>query len=260
MSELLRPRLLLLGEPAARPDGLERALVRSGFQVLEADRLALERVGAPLADAILLTAFQADDALARELAPVTTDAWRSVPRIAVLASDDPDQVVAAITLGADDALAAPVRPAELRARLEARLRACAELRRLREAVLAQRLMFDVFQDICASLRPDEVLETLVRRVGEALGVPRCSFVLTPPGERYGRVLAVWETPTVADLPVDLHRYPEVVEAVRSGQPVLIDDVATDPRLEAARRQWEELGRRPDLRCVAALPCGAQGRV
>src|SRR2546430_5284950 len=30
------PRLLLVGDPAARPDGLERFLVRAGFQVTEA--------------------------------------------------------------------------------------------------------------------------------------------------------------------------------------------------------------------------------
>ena len=37
VNALTRPRVLLLGDPMSRPDGLERALVRGGFQVTEAD-------------------------------------------------------------------------------------------------------------------------------------------------------------------------------------------------------------------------------
>src|SRR3989441_3210323 len=35
VSSQSRPRLLLLGDPSARPDGLERFLVRGGFEVTE---------------------------------------------------------------------------------------------------------------------------------------------------------------------------------------------------------------------------------
>ena len=36
MPEQIQSRVLLVGDPAARPDGLERFLVRAGFQVTEA--------------------------------------------------------------------------------------------------------------------------------------------------------------------------------------------------------------------------------
>ena len=35
MTESVRHRILLRGNPASRPDGLERVLVRGGFQVTE---------------------------------------------------------------------------------------------------------------------------------------------------------------------------------------------------------------------------------
>ena len=55
----------------------------------------------------------------------------------------------------------------------------------------------------------EIFQTLVRRVGQAFGLTHCSFVLTAPGETHGRVVAVYENPTVRDLHVDLDRYPEI---------------------------------------------------
>src|SRR5439155_7191643 len=36
LSQPFQPRILLVGDPAARPEGLERFLVRGGFQVTEA--------------------------------------------------------------------------------------------------------------------------------------------------------------------------------------------------------------------------------
>ena len=35
MPELVKYRILLLGNPASRPEGLEQVLVRGGFQVAE---------------------------------------------------------------------------------------------------------------------------------------------------------------------------------------------------------------------------------
>ena len=51
-------------------------------------------------------------------------------------------------------------------------------------------MFDILEELSAALRSDAIVETLVRRVGVALELPRCSFLLASPWERYGRVVAV----------------------------------------------------------------------
>ena len=48
---LARPRVLLVGDAAARPAGLERALTRAGFQLVEREHAAAD----PEADAILIT-------------------------------------------------------------------------------------------------------------------------------------------------------------------------------------------------------------
>src|SRR5205807_555784 len=83
----------------------------------------------------------------------------------------------------------------------------------------------------------EIFQTLVRRVGQAFGLTHCSFVLTAPGEDKGRVVAVYENPAIRDLRVELERYPEIQEAIRTERPVIIHDVHDHPLFETIRKRW-----------------------
>ena len=111
-----RPRVLLVGEAAARPEGLERALTRAGFQLLEQEDPALR----PASDAILITLSQLGpgDRLIADY-PVNNG---STPQVVVLSSADPDGPAAALARGAADALVAPIHLPELCARLHTRIR------------------------------------------------------------------------------------------------------------------------------------------
>ena len=112
---LVRARLLLTGDAAARPAGLERALTRAGFHIAETTHGGHE----PPPDAVLTTLPAADfDHLGELLA----DAAVEPPRIVVFAAEDHDGPAAALALGAADALAAPVHLPELCARISARIR------------------------------------------------------------------------------------------------------------------------------------------
>lgn len=254
-----RPRVVLVGDPSLRPDGLERALVRAGFQVLEAGVVPDEATPDALPDLALLTAAAADEALATELARLSGGAWAGVPVFAVLASADPEGAMTALQLGASEALNAPVHLGELCARVTARLRGRAGAEAARRDRQASAAMFDVFAEVSTAIRPEEILQTLVRRVGAALDLAHCSFILTPPGEPTGRVVAVHESPTHRDLTVELARYPEVLEAVRTGAPVYVADIHTDPRFSAARAEWEERQLRVTIRSVLAIPVPLGGR-
>jgi two-component system, cell cycle response regulator len=111
-----RPRVLLLGEAAARPEGLERALTRAGFQLLEQEDPAVR----PTSDAILITLSRLGpgDCLIAGC-PVNHG---STPQLVVLSSADPDGPAAALARGAADALVAPVHLPELCARIYTRIR------------------------------------------------------------------------------------------------------------------------------------------
>jgi len=259
VTDASRPRILLLGDPAARPEGLERALVRGGFQVTEAERVGADQSPATLAEVVVLAAQRADEVLAADLEQLETPPWRVVPRVVVLASTDRDGPTRALELGADDAIASPVNLAELNARLRARLRTRDDAQSAKEAMLSRELMFEILQDLASTLRSDEIVETLVRRVGLALELAHCSFIVAAPGERYGRVVAVCESPATRDLRVDLNRYPEIQEGLRTGRPVLVTEMATDPLFQDIRPLWAEQGVTVDIRSEAVIPVALQGR-
>ena len=113
------PKVLLVGDPSARPAGLERALTRAGFELLEGTNCSVD----PGADAVLLTL---NDITEPSLGHLLTSSAEPVealpPRIVIIAAPDRDAPATAIGLGAQDALAAPIHLPELCARLHAHIR------------------------------------------------------------------------------------------------------------------------------------------
>ena len=255
-------RILLVGDPAARPDGLERFLVRGGFQVTEAPYppSGPERAEPHPPDLVLFSiaakAAGFVDAV-RDLA--TAGRFAGAPVVVLLADGGADGVAEALQAGARDAMATPVHFGELRARIEADLRQRSDQQEARDALRTRDLLFDIFQEVSAALRADEIFQTLVRRVGHAFGLTHCSFVLTAPGEDKGRVVAVYENPGIRDLRVELERYPEIQEAIRTERPVLIRDVHEHPLFEAIRKRWAEQHVEVNVQSAVALPVFVQGR-
>ena len=257
MPELARPRILLIGNPAARPEGLERLLVRGGFQVTEAS--ASGREGPP-PDLLLYAPEPGVADLVTEVRDLATrPGFGGAPVFVVLTEGGAEAAAEALLAGARDVLLAPVHLPELRARLDAHVRVRSELREAQEALRARDLLFDIFQEVSAALRADEIFQTLVRRVGQAFGLSHCSFVLTAPGEDKGRVVAVYENPAIRDLRVDLERYPEIQEAIRTERPVVINDVHEHPLFESIRKRWTQQQIEVNVQAAVALPVFVQGR-
>jgi diguanylate cyclase (GGDEF)-like protein len=114
-----RPKVLLAGDASARPSGLERALTRAGFQLIEHE----DNTPEPQADAVLITLAGVNGISIQAPFPVpAADPSTSPVQIVLLASSDPDGPAAALLRGASDALAAPIHLPELCARLHARIR------------------------------------------------------------------------------------------------------------------------------------------
>jgi diguanylate cyclase (GGDEF)-like protein len=114
-----RPKVLLVGDPAARPSGLERALTRAGFQLVERESSAID----PDSDAVLITVGEVNESSLADLIPRSSNGpENSPPGVVIIASDNRDAAAAALALGAADALAAPIHLPELCARLHARIR------------------------------------------------------------------------------------------------------------------------------------------
>jgi diguanylate cyclase (GGDEF)-like protein len=253
LPDLLRHRILLLGSPSNRPEGLERVLVRGGFQVTEA-----ASVTPP--DFILYTPDSSVANLADAIRAMATDAAHGGAPIFVLLTQGPaDAATESLLAGARDVLVAPIDLSELRARLDVHIRTRTEAREAQEALRARDLLFDIFQEVSSAVRADEIFQTLVRRVGQAFGLSHCSLVLTAPGDDKGRVVAVYENPAIRDLRVDLGRYPEIQEAIRTERPVVIQNVHEDPLFASIRQHWNKQKIEVNVQAAVALPVFVQGR-
>jgi two-component system cell cycle response regulator len=253
LPDAFRHRILLLGNPTSRPEGLERVLVRSGFQVTES------ATGTP-PDFVLYTPDPGLADLADEVRALTRRPdYGGAPVFVLLPAGSSSAATEALLAGARDALVGAVHLPELRARLDAHIRERAEAREAQEALRARDLLFDIFQEVSSAVRADEIFQTLVRRVGQAFGLSHCSLVLTAPGDDKGRVVAVYENPAIRDLRVDLGRYPEIQEAIRTERPVVIQNVHEDPLFASIRQHWSKQQIEVNVQAAVALPVFVQGR-
>ena len=81
------------------------------------------------------------------------------------------EYVRVLDAGAADVLSGPTHLPELAARLHARVTGAAEALRAISLTHQTSRLFDIFQDIAVAFRPEEILHTLVQRMGDALGPP-----------------------------------------------------------------------------------------
>jgi len=261
VTDLVRPHLLLAGDLAARPEGLEQFLVRGGFLVdaIPEGLAPLREAERESADAVVLCGRAVDEGILETVGVFRASAeWSDIPLVVIALTGGSEAVASLISAGANDALAAPVDLGELRARLDRQLEVRRYLREVRETLRSRDLLFDIFQEVSAALRAEEIFQTLVRRVGQALGLAHCSFVLTSPGEAFGRVVAVYENPSVRDLRVELSRYPEIEEALRTERPVVVQNVMEHPLFAQIRERWAAQSVDVNVRCAVALPGFVQG--
>lgn len=245
----MRERVFLFGDFAARPEGLERALIRAGFALAEGE----DSHAASAPELALVAVRDSGPELDRALARFHGGAWADVPVIVLLATPGRDGVSRALSLGAADALAAPIDTGELGARLEARLRSRAEMQRAAGSGTLSHELFLAIEDIASAQRPQEMLEKLVRRLGSALGSAHCACLNPSPDRRHARLVAVHEHPTLRDVAVDLFHYPEAVEAAVSGRTVYAPEVLRDGLFLAHLAQWPDSPEVHEIASAAAVP-------
>ncbi|HET8634173.1 MAG TPA: GAF domain-containing protein [Gemmatimonadales bacterium] len=95
-------------------------------------------------------------------------------------------------------------------------------------------VIEILQEISGSLHFVDIVQAVARRLGEAFGLDRSSIFLSERDGRTVRLVASYEDPSIRNYVVDLERYPELRQALQTGQTVHIDDVATDASLRHAR--------------------------
>ncbi len=138
--------------------------------------------------------------------------------------------------GADDLARWPREAEELRFRTRAHLRVAETILELADKERDAKAMLHLTQTLSSSLDFSEILYTVVRRIAEVVNVDRVSIVLAPENEPLsaGYVVAASDNQGITNLRIELDKYPEIVEVLRTRTPLTIRDAATHPVLEGVR--------------------------
>ena len=93
------------------------------------------------------------------------------------------------------------------------------------------MIIELLRELAGSLNYRDIVHAVARRIGYALELDRCSVFLTEKGGGSVHLVASYEDPSLRSQMVDLAEYPELRQALDSGEIVNIPDVIHEPALE-----------------------------
>jgi PAS domain S-box-containing protein len=165
---------------------------------------------------------------------------KDLPVVVMTALDAEDEIARAFEAGADDFVRKPFKTAELVARIRGQLRLRGVMDKLERKEKDGQVVLELTQALASNLDIRGILFTVVQRIAEVAKVDRVSIVLVRDQGEVGYVVAASDDEHLRDLPIDLTKYPEIRQALSSGEPVVIPDAATHPLLELVRHDSHAL--------------------
>jgi len=100
---------------------------------------------------------------------------------------------------------------------------------------------EVTKAATSTLELDKVLYVIVRRIATLVAALRCSILTVDEASGTCTVLASSDNPAISGLRIELKKYPEVLRAIATHRPGVINDVFNDPMLHGVRDSLERLG-------------------
>jgi len=149
--------------------------------------------------------------------------------IMVSGTSDTNTIVNTFRQGADDFIVKPFNELELIARIEAQSKLRKFYRSLEEKNRELELIRDITKTVSKSLDSGEILYSVVKKTAEFIHATRCSIVLIGENDE-AYIVASHESPTIRDLKIDLKKYPELKKALLTREPLVIEDMGSDPIL------------------------------
>lgn len=174
---------------------------------------------------------------------------RYIPIVMITAKKDKEHLVAAFEAGADDYLTKPFAHFELLIRINSTLHRSSIQSVIERKARDSAVLLEISQAITSTLNTREILQIIVDRIAEIIEVKRCSIARVHEADGCGHVLASSDAPDVSGLRIDLERYPEIREVIRTGKSLLIEDAKNHPLMENVREHIVKL----DFNTILVLP-------
>jgi PAS domain S-box-containing protein len=180
---------------------------------------------------------------------------QDLPVVVLTALEADEEIAKVFEAGADDFVRKPFKPVELVARIRGQLRIRGFVEALAKREQDGRLVLELTQALASNLDFRGILFTVVQRIADVAKVDRVSIVLVRESGDVGYVVAASDDETLRDLPIDLSKYPEILQVLSSTEALVIPDVATHPLLEIVRHE----GHKSAFSSLAILPILYEGR-
>ena len=175
-------------------------------------------------------------------------ALAEIPILAIVPSIPPTAVIEALAAGATDVARHPLPAAVLATR-------CRNLCKLGKKDLAGPALAKINEVLTANGDDAEALVQALSITAGVLGFDRASLVAHIEGSDHAFVIAATDAEPLQRFTLAIAEYPEIVEAIRTLNPVLIDDVQTHPLMSTIA---EMLAVRR-VRAIAVFPVQWRGR-
>jgi PAS domain S-box-containing protein len=118
------------------------------------------------------------------------------------------------------------------------------------------MLLQLTADFAGALDVEALLHDVTRKLAAELNVERAALIVLDEERDAGFIIAASDDAALKDLRIELSRYPEIREVVRTGKPVTVADAASHPLLEGVKEKVAARG----IRALAALPLSVRGKV
>lgn len=176
----------------------------------------------------------------------------------VLAPEDEELLRRAIAAGADDFVREAFLGRDLPLRLAVQRRAWEARREVERRERDLLTLVELTRSLAGDLDSTSLLSEVTERLASELGLRRCSIVLIDDRGERGTIVASSDDvgPAGPRKRLELAKYPEIQEAIRTRRPVIVQDAEHHPLLDPVKEAIRDAG----LGALAVLPLVLEERV
>src|SRR3972149_813713 len=118
------------------------------------------------------------------------------------------------------------------------------------------LILEITRSVSSSLDINEVLRTMVSKVGLYIEADRCSIILVDRQKEHGYVVASHDVPDVNQLRIELIKYPEIRKVLETRETVIINDIDDDSIMNDVRETVSQV----NIKSLLVIPISYQSEI
>jgi two-component system cell cycle response regulator len=237
-------KILIVDDSAAIRSKLRELLIKNHYRIEEAKNgvEALQKAGVFCPDLILLDIVMPKiDGLKALQTLRKNQHTQDTPIIMVTSNASGKDITTGLDLGANGYITKPFDDDVLLAHIQSHLNT---KRRFNQILYEKEDLYVANQLITtlhAKKKARDILLCLVQKISEYIQVKRCSVIRINPEGAIGVVEASSEGAEVKGLRIDLNKYPEIMEALKSKDVVIIPDAVNNELMSPVKDVLQEIG-------------------